>query len=202
MYKFPSLLAGVKGRPLLWRRSEGQPPRCRGSAAPPSCWREKAGQPPSRRSARGRSPSRLEPSEQSSSMALRTGRRRGLESTPRCMFLLLVSLSRSFDTFQPLSCLLCSHADTGVLSLAPLKRVVLSVHGAPSEPRSLTTFVEPLAVQGHEGLVVATEVAGSSVPPPPVAAADTGEERVVTETAAPRWGRIHRPGPARAMMTW
>jgi hypothetical protein len=38
--------------------------------------------------------------------------------------------------FQPLSYSFCSHIDTGVLILTPLKRMALSARGPPSEPRS------------------------------------------------------------------
>jgi hypothetical protein len=44
--------------------------------------------------------------------------------------------SFTFFAFQPLSCSFCSHTDTGVLILTPLKRVALSARGPPSEPRS------------------------------------------------------------------
>jgi hypothetical protein len=49
--------------------------------------------------------------------------------------------------FQALSCHFCSHVDTGILSLAPLKHMALSVHGAPSEPRSQAPYAKPLAMQ-------------------------------------------------------
>jgi hypothetical protein len=57
-----------------------------------------------------------------------------------------------------LSCLFCRRADTGVLSLAPLKRVALSAHATPSEPHSKPPYADPLLVQDKEGLVVAVEV--------------------------------------------
>jgi hypothetical protein len=55
-------------------------------------------------------------------------------------------------------------------------------------------------VQAQEGLVVDTEVVELVAPPPPAAAVVMGEEWVVTETAAPRWGRSHGSELAQATM--
>jgi hypothetical protein len=70
----------------------------------------------------------------------------------------------------------CRYADTGVLSLAPLKRLA---HPQPS-------CAEPLPTQVEEGLVVASAVEESGVPPPPVTAAAVEEEQTAMETAAPK----------------
>jgi hypothetical protein len=45
----------------------------------------------------------------------------------------------------------CRDADTGVLSLAPLKRVALNARAAPLEPHSQPLHAEPLLVQVEEG---------------------------------------------------
>jgi hypothetical protein len=79
------------------------------------------------------------------------------------------------------------HADTSVLSLAPLKRLALSARVVPSEPHPQPPYGEPLSVQVEEGLIVATVVEESATPPSPVVAAATvEEERTVMETTTPQ----------------
>jgi hypothetical protein len=63
-----------------------------------------------------------------------------------------------------------SYADTGVLSLAPLKCLALSARVVPSEPRSQPPRVGPLPAQAEEGPVVVAAVEEPSTPPPRVAA--------------------------------
>jgi hypothetical protein len=82
-----------------------------------------------------------------------------------------------------------------------LKRVALNTHVAPSELHSQPPYAEPLPVQVEEGLVVVA-VEELAAPPPPAATTIVGEERMVTETTAPKRYRSHRPGPARAATTW
>jgi hypothetical protein len=77
------------------------------------------------------------------------------------------------------------HADTGILSLAPLKHSALSARVVPFEPRPQPPYAEPLPVQVEEGLAAATAVEEPAAPPPPDAAA-VAEVRVVTETIAPQ----------------
>jgi hypothetical protein len=95
-------------------------------------------------------------------------------------------MSLSTHSFFNLVLSFCRRVDTGVLSLAPLKRVALSARTAPSEPHSQPQYTEPLLVLVEEGLVVAVEVEEIAVPSPPVAAAIMGEERTVTEMDAPQ----------------
>jgi hypothetical protein len=85
--------------------------------------------------------------------------------------------------FQPLPCLPCSYVDIGMLSVTPLKRVALSLHGLPSKPHSQPPHAELLDEQAQGGLVVATEVVGSVGLPPPSAANNSGKERTVVEAA-------------------
>jgi hypothetical protein len=94
------------------------------------------------------------------------------------------------------------HADTGVLRLAPLKRLALSARVMPSEPHPKPPYAEPLPVQVDEGLAVATAVEDSGAPPPSVTSAVVEEEQTVTETTAPKLHWIHRPGPAQVAQTW
>jgi hypothetical protein len=67
------------------------------------------------------------------------------------------------------------YADTGVLSLAPLKWLTQSALVVPSEPRLQPPGAEPLLVQVEEGLVMATAVEESGAPPPPAPAASVEE---------------------------
>jgi hypothetical protein len=63
--------------------------------------------------------------------------------------------------FSDLLCLLTlflssrRYADTGVLNLAPLKRLALSAWVVSSEPRPQPPRAEPLPTQAEEGLHVA-----------------------------------------------
>jgi hypothetical protein len=95
---------------------------------------------------------------------------------------------RLFSLFCLLILVLSSrrNADTGVLSLAPLKRLALSAWVVPSEPRPQPPYTEPLPVQVEEGLAVTTVVEESAALPPPVAATAIEKERTVTETTAPQ----------------
>jgi hypothetical protein len=94
------------------------------------------------------------------------------------------------------------YADTGVLSLAPLKCLAQSARVVPSELRPQPPCAEPLPTQVEEGLAMATAVVESDAPPPPVTAAVVEEGRTTVETAAPKWHWNHRPGLARAARTW
>jgi hypothetical protein len=69
--------------------------------------------------------------------------------------------------------------DTGVLNLAPLKRLAQSVRVVPSEPRPQLPCAEPLPVQVEEWLAVATTVEESGAPPPPVTTSAIEEGRTV-----------------------
>jgi aryl-alcohol dehydrogenase-like predicted oxidoreductase len=80
----------------------------------------------------------------------------------------------------------CRRADTDVLSLMPLKRVVLSAQAAPSDPHSQPPYAEPLPMQVEEGLAVAVEVVEIAAPPPPVAATVMGEERMARRRPLPK----------------
>jgi hypothetical protein len=77
------------------------------------------------------------------------------------------------------------HADTGVLSLTPLKRLALSTRVVPFEPCPQPPYVELLSVQVEGGLAMATVVEESAVPPP-AAAAVIKEEQTVRDTIAPK----------------
>jgi hypothetical protein len=57
-----------------------------------------------------------------------------------------------------------------VLSLAPLKRLVLSAQVELSEPRPQPPSTEPLPSRAEEELMVVAVEEESSVPPPPVPA--------------------------------
>jgi hypothetical protein len=78
------------------------------------------------------------------------------------------------------------HTDTGILSLAPLKRLTLSVWVVPSEPHPQPPYAELLLVQVEEGLAMATAVDESTAPPTPAAVTVVEEERAVTKTTAPQ----------------
>jgi hypothetical protein len=103
------------------------------------------------------------------------------------------------------------YGDTGVLSLAPLKRLAQIAWVMPSEPRPQPPCAESLPAQVKEGLSVATvveesdappppviEVEGSGAPPPPATAAALEEGQAAVETAAPLPKRYqsHQPGLA------
>jgi hypothetical protein len=68
------------------------------------------------------------------------------------------------------------YADNGVLSLAPLKRLALSVQVAPTEPRPQPPYVKPLPVQVKQVLDMAIVLEESAAPPPPTAAITAEEE--------------------------
>jgi hypothetical protein len=84
----------------------------------------------------------------------------------------------------------------------PLKLLTFSVRVVPFEPRLEPPYAEPLLVQVEEGLAMATVVEESAMPPPLVATVIIEEERMVTETIAPKRHWSHRPGPARVVKTW
>jgi hypothetical protein len=81
----------------------------------------------------------------------------------------------------------CRYADTGVLSLVPLKRLALSARVVPFEPRPQPLHAELHPGQVEEGLTTTTVVE---------------EERAVEETTSPKlhWG--HRPRPAQVARMW
>jgi hypothetical protein len=122
-----------------------------------------------------------------------------------------------FNSCCSLTSILSSHryTDTGVLSLAPLKRLSQSTRVVPSEPRPQPSCAEPLPTEVEEGLPVATAVEESGAPPPPVievegsgasplpaTAAAVEEGRATVGTAAPKRFRSHQPGLARVVLTW
>jgi hypothetical protein len=78
----------------------------------------------------------------------------------------------------------CRYADTGVLSLAPLKLLVLSTRVVPSEPHSQTPHAEPLPPQAEEEPVVVVAVEEPSAPPPLVAVVVVEEGWTTVETTA------------------
>jgi hypothetical protein len=78
------------------------------------------------------------------------------------------------------------YANTGVLSLTPLKRLAQSARVIPSEPRPEPPCADPLPAQVEEGLAVATAVEELGAPPPPVTATTVEEGRMAVETAAPK----------------
>jgi hypothetical protein len=77
-----------------------------------------------------------------------------------------------------------SRADTGVLTLAPLKRVVMGARGPQSESRSLPPYTEPLAKQAQSGLVVSTEVVEPMAPLLSSGVDNLGREQTATEAVA------------------
>jgi hypothetical protein len=89
--------------------------------------------------------------------------------------------------FYSLTSILSSrwYADTGVLSLAPLKRLAISTRVVPSEPRPQPLCAEPLLVHVEEGLAVAIVVEETGALPPPVTATTVEEGRTTVETTAP-----------------
>jgi hypothetical protein len=86
-------------------------------------------------------------------------------------------MSLSTPSFFNIVMSFCRRTDTDILNLMPLKRVVLSAHVAPSDPRSQPPYAEPLPVQVEEGLAVAVEVVEIAAPPPQVAATIMGRSR-------------------------
>jgi hypothetical protein len=101
---------------------------------------------------------------------------------------LVSSLStRSLFNFRPV---FSAAAPTPAFSASPHEARGIEIAGAASEPRSQPPYTEALAVQVQEGLVMATEVVESAAPPPPVATANLGEERAITETATPQMGQV------------
>lgn len=68
-----------------------------------------------------------------------------------------------------------SRANTGMLSLTPLKCVVLGVRDPQPDPRLLPPYAEPLAEQAQSGQVVATEVIESAAPAPALDAGNLAE---------------------------
>jgi hypothetical protein len=78
----------------------------------------------------------------------------------------------------------CRYADTGVLSLAPLKHLAQSARVVSFEPRPQPPCAEPLLAQVEEGLAVASVEGESGVPSPPATAAAVEEERTAMEMAA------------------
>jgi hypothetical protein len=78
------------------------------------------------------------------------------------------------------------YADTGVLSLAPLKFLAQSARVVPSVPHAQPPCTEPLPTQVEEGLAMATAVEESGAPPLPVTAAAVEEGRTTAEAAAPQ----------------
>jgi hypothetical protein len=113
---------------------------------PPSWWAPSV-QPPSRahQAARRRSP-RCAPNVRSCPQSLHCG-----FFNLCCLLTLIPSFGR--------------YADTGVLSLALLKRLAQSMRVVPSEPGPQPPCAEPLPAQVEEGLPVATVVEESGVPP-------------------------------------
>jgi hypothetical protein len=107
------------------------------------------------------------------------------------------------DLFCLLTLLLSSrrYADTGVLSLAPLKPLAQSARVMPSEPYPQPPCAEPLPAQLEEGLAVAT-AEESGAPPSPITATAVEEGWTAVETAAPKRHWSHQPGLARAAQTW
>jgi hypothetical protein len=87
------------------------------------------------------------------------------------------------------------YANTGVLSLAPLKRLAQSERVVPSEPRPQPLRAEPLQVQVEEGLVVASVLEELGVLPPPMITAVVEEGRMIVETAASQ-AALEPPGRA------
>jgi hypothetical protein len=75
-----------------------------------------------------------------------------------------------------------SHADTGVLSLAPLKRTALGAHDPQPKSCPLPPFAEPLAEPAKSRLVVATEVVEPAAPLPTLDANNLAQGRVAPET--------------------
>lgn len=100
----------------------------------------------------------------------------------------------SFVHSSASSCSFCRHADTDVLSLAPLKRLALSVRVMPSETQTQPPCTVPLPMLVGEGLVVAITVEESVVLLPPAAAALMGEEQTTLVTAAPQATLEHQAG--------
>jgi hypothetical protein len=94
------------------------------------------------------------------------------------------------------------HTDTGVLSLAPLKRLAQSARVVPSELRPQPPCAKSLPVQVGEGLAMATAVEESGAPPPPVTFAAVEEGRTTAETTAPKRHWSHRLRLARAARMW
>jgi hypothetical protein len=78
------------------------------------------------------------------------------------------------------------YADTGVLSLAPLKHLALSARVVPCEPRLQPPCAEPLPEQAEEEPTVVTAVKEPSALPPPAAATTVEEGQTAVETAAPQ----------------
>jgi hypothetical protein len=76
------------------------------------------------------------------------------------------------------------YADTGVLSLVPLKRLALSTRVVSSEPHPQPLRAEPLPAQAEEGLLVASVVEESGVPPLPATTAAVEEEWTAMEAVA------------------
>jgi hypothetical protein len=185
---FPSLPAGVRGRPPTRRRLGGQAPSHQGSEAPPSSRRGEVGQPPCQQSARSQPPCQPGPRNQPLSKARRIGQRNGPASDPACKLLLAI-LCRSWILHLVYLLILVrvylSRANTGMLSLAPLKCAALGVCGPHSESHLLPPYTEPLSEHAQNGLVVATEVVGPVAPPPPSGADNSGgEQTTIVATAA------------------
>jgi hypothetical protein len=117
-------------------------------------------------------------------------------------------LQSLYHEFFYLLCLLTSimssrrHADTNVLSFAPLKRLAQSARVVPSKPCPQPPCAELLPVQVEEGSAVATTVEESGAPPPLVTAAAVEEERMVAETTALQAALEPPPGLARVARTW
>jgi hypothetical protein len=77
-------------------------------------------------------------------------------------------------------------ADTGVLSLAPLKRLALNAQVISSEPHPQPPSTKPAAPQAEEVLVSAAAAEASITPPPPVPAAAFEEGEATTRVSASR----------------
>jgi hypothetical protein len=75
------------------------------------------------------------------------------------------------------------------------------MHGPPSKPRSRPPYVEPLAEQAPDRLVVATKVVGSVVPPLPSTAGNSEEGQAVAEVAISKVVSNRRSGPPQTATT-
>jgi hypothetical protein len=148
-----------------WRSGE-QPPSARGRVLPPLRRRVETEQPPRRQARDAQSSSRAR-SAQPPRKARRTAQRRKLGCAPRCKFPTSGLLCRvSFDLFADVVfCPSRRHADTGVLSLAPLKHLALSAQVISSELHPQPPSTEPAPPQAEEVPVAAAAAEASIVPP-------------------------------------
>jgi hypothetical protein len=89
-----------------------------------------------------------------------------------------------------------------VLSLAPLKHLVLSARVVPSKPHPQPPSTEPAPPPSEEVPVAATATEASIAPPLPFPAAAVEEGEAATKAPSSRAALVHRLRPAPVARMW